>query len=191
MLAELIIWHIFLLSSGQLLRRVGEPLSHLDQLDRLLLDRGAAHAQTIGNAALHAQRQNSDEAEEITAAENQSAAENRERKPPERRASAVSAVFRPPVCVNVRPQRENSKSPLADTFSTTDGHSSGSRRKSADAPQLGGSADVEKAAGAMEMALDGSSSFLASDVVSQMLATAERREPLPDNEDELECMYLP
>ncbi len=157
-------------------------VSSLEQLDGLLLDRrvdatarNSLEAHSDRNAPSHSQSQANKEAVTV---EN---ADTRPATPPERRASAVSAIYR------TWPMND---SPLADTFRTADGRSG--QQPAADHGIAGGrwlnpiresdSTAADRDSEAVEEQLLGSSYMAAA--VSCMV------EPAGDQEDDIECLYL-
>ncbi len=158
-------------------------VSSLEQLDGLLLDRRAdattrtSHeAHNDRNAPSHSQSQANKEAVTV---EN---ADTRPATPPERRASAVSAIYR------TWPMND---SPLADTFRTATGRSG--QQPAADQAIAGGrwlspirecgSTTADRDSEAAEEQLLGSS-YMTAAAVSCMV------EPAGDQEDDIECLYL-
>ena len=114
--------------SGNLLRRGGgqlsPPLTRLEQLDSLLLDRGtiAAAQNNMQAAALHRQSAES-------AGMHQHAQASTE--PPKRRASAASAVYPPSCPTNAQPSQDS----LEESEEVCRPTSGLSRNKSADWPR--------------------------------------------------------
>jgi hypothetical protein len=167
--------------AGKNVKRIPQ-VSRLEQLDGLLLDRRAdatrrnSHeAHSDRNAPSYSQSQANKEA---ATGEN---ADTRPATPPERRASAVSAIYR------TWPMNDF---PLADTFRTADGRSD--QQPAADQAIAGGrwlspiresgSTTADRDCEAAEEQLMGSSYMTAA--VSCIV------EPAGDQEDDIECLYL-
>ena len=167
--------------AGKNVQRIPQ-VSSLEQLDGLLLDRRedtttrtSNEAHSDRNAPSHSQSQANKEAVTV---EN---ADTRPATPPERRASAVSAIYR------TWPMND---SPLADTFRTANGRSG--QQPAADQAIAGGrwlspirecgSTTADRDSEVVEEQLLGSSQMTAA--VSCMV------EPAGDQEDDIECLYL-